>query len=145
MSDWSLVEAVSTDFIGQFCPFPGIKATIRRLFKPCFALHLIIDCTKETGKTILEYLTTFQASNYTIGDLQLFRGVNEQAVARALAACPVMRVAAGQAVADSSRKGAHLYVVLRGALGVTADQPFVQALHRQFTRTTPGNGVLPAG
>lgn len=70
----------------------------------------------------MEYLTTFQASNYTIGDLQLFRDVNEQAVAKALSACPVMRVAAGQTVADSTRKGAHLYVVLHGALGVAEDQ-----------------------
>jgi len=70
----------------------------------------------------LEYLTTFQASGYSIGDLQLFREVNEQAAAKALAACAVMRVAAGQTVADSSRKGGHLYVLLRGALGVATDQ-----------------------
>jgi len=70
----------------------------------------------------LEYLTTFQGSGYTIGDLQLFRDVNEQSAAKALAACSVMRVTTGQSVADSSRKGGHLYVLLRGALGVAAYQ-----------------------
>jgi diguanylate cyclase (GGDEF)-like protein len=71
----------------------------------------------------LEYLTTFQASGYDIGDLQLFRDVNEAAVEKALADCSVVRVAAGRTVVDSSHRGANLYVVLRGALGVASDQP----------------------
>jgi len=72
----------------------------------------------------LEYLSTFQSSGYEIADLHLFRGVNPEAVAGLLAACPVMRVVAGQAVSDAAHKGSHLYVVLRGALGVATDQQF---------------------
>ena len=88
----------------------------------------------------MKYLTTFQASNYSISDLQLFRDVNESAVAKALAACPVMRVAAGQAVADPTRKGAHLYVVLHGALGVAADQQ-IGADDGVLTNVLPGECV----
>jgi len=70
----------------------------------------------------LEQLTNFQASGYEIGELQLFRNVEQKSVVRMLADCPVIRVAAGQTVTDPPRRGAHLYVVLRGELGVASGQ-----------------------
>ena len=70
----------------------------------------------------MDQLTTFQASGYAIDKLQLFRGVDQEAVSRSLAACPVVRVAAGQMVSELVRKGAYLYVVLRGELGVASGQ-----------------------
>lgn len=66
-------------------------------------------------------LTTFAASGYAISDLYLFREVDDHNVSGLLADCPVIRVAAGQSVLDFGSKGARLYVVLRGALGVAAE------------------------
>jgi diguanylate cyclase (GGDEF)-like protein len=85
----------------------------------------------------LEQLTTFHASGYAIGNLQLFRDVNGEAVTKALAACPVVRVASGQSVADASRRGPHLYVVLSGMLGVAAGQQF-EADDGAVTNVLPG-------
>ncbi len=69
----------------------------------------------------MEHLNAFGSSGYAIGDLQLFRGVSDHNVAGLLADCPVMRVAGGQRVTDAKSGGARLYVVLRGALGVSTD------------------------
>ncbi len=71
----------------------------------------------------LEYLTTFQASGYAPGDLQLFRDVSSDAVARALAPCQVMRVAAGENLAEIARRGGSLYILLQGKLAIVSDQP----------------------
>ena len=73
---------------------------------------------------VLEYVTNFQTSGHEPGNLQLFRDVNREAVAKALASCPVMRLPAGQTFAEAPRKVANLYVLLRGELGVVADQQF---------------------
>lgn len=70
----------------------------------------------------MDQLTTFQASGYAIDNLQLFRGVDQEAVNGVLASCPVLRLAAGQTISELARKGAHLYVVLCGALGVASEQ-----------------------
>ncbi len=70
----------------------------------------------------MEYLTTFQHSGYAIGDLHLFRGVKQDTVEKALAACPVMRVEAGKTVTEALRRGGNLYILLSGELGVMADQ-----------------------
>lgn len=72
----------------------------------------------------MKQISTFGASNYSIGDLQLLRdslrdSKDEAAIARLLAACPIVRVEAGHGVADPHR--ARLYIVLRGALAVAAD------------------------
>lgn len=69
----------------------------------------------------MKLLSTFQACGYSVVGVQLFRGVNSDAVAEALAACPVMRVAAGESVTDHGRRGGQLFVLLRGALGVVSD------------------------
>ncbi|MET3130900.1 diguanylate cyclase [Oxalobacteraceae bacterium GrIS 1.11] len=68
---------------------------------------------------ILKHISFFGASSYRIGDLQLLRGADGGEVAGLLAACPIVRLAPGQAIADTHR--ARLYIVLRGALAVAAD------------------------
>lgn len=70
----------------------------------------------------MDYLSTFEHSGYTVEALHLFRGVQQEAVAQALATCPVMRVEAGKTVTEMLRRGGNLYILLSGELGVMADQ-----------------------
>ena len=72
----------------------------------------------------MKQISTFGASHYRVGDLQLLRdslsdSEDEAAIVRLLANCPIMRVETGQGVADPHH--ARLYIVLRGALAVAAD------------------------
>lgn len=67
----------------------------------------------------MEQTGTFGESIYSIDDLQLFRDADHGQLAPLLAACPVVRLAAGHPVEDGTR--AHLYIVLSGALAVAAD------------------------
>jgi diguanylate cyclase (GGDEF)-like protein len=70
--------------------------------------------------THLDHSIAFGASDHALDKLQLFEGVDRDSIARMLAQCPVLRLEAGQPVADgASGEKAHLYVVLRGALGGT--------------------------
>ncbi len=66
----------------------------------------------------MEHIGTFGASAYSIRDLQLFRGADEEQLAAALANCAVCRLAQGKRLEDSFR--ARLYIVLRGALAEVA-------------------------
>eukprot|EP01034_Spumella_vulgaris_P034776 gene34776-42891_t len=68
---------------------------------------------------ILKQITTFCESAYRIDDLQLFRDSDAALAARSLAHCPVVQLQQGESVTDTSR--ARLYIVLSGALSVTAD------------------------
>ncbi|HEU4843804.1 MAG TPA: GGDEF domain-containing protein [Burkholderiaceae bacterium] len=68
----------------------------------------------------MKQISTFGASGYPLSELQLFRDADgAAAIAQRLAGCAVVRVEAGQPVADGQR--ARLYIVLRGALAVAAD------------------------
>ena len=67
----------------------------------------------------MEHLCAFGASRHKIGDLQLFRDADGRDVAALLAPCPVVRLREGELIADTQR--ARLYIVLRGALAVVAD------------------------
>ncbi|KQQ45293.1 diguanylate cyclase [Duganella sp. Leaf126] len=68
----------------------------------------------------MKQISTFGSAGYQPGDLQLLRDAGDDAaVARLLAPCPIMRLNAGQAVAESNQ--ARLYIVLRGALAVETD------------------------
>ena len=87
----------------------------------------------------MEHLSAFGNSGYAIGDLQLFRGVTDLNIAELLADCPVVRVAEGQPVTDTKGKGARLYVVLRGALGVAGDAQ--NALTDGTPKVLPGECV----
>ena len=65
----------------------------------------------------MEQVTTFKASGYAIGDLQLFHDVDTSSVAELLADCPVVRVEAGELILEPHGKNTPLYLVLRGAIG----------------------------
>jgi diguanylate cyclase (GGDEF)-like protein len=93
-----------------------------------------------TGKT-LDHLTTFDASGYRIADLQLFHDVNEPGVTALLADCAVMRVVAGQQVADANSSGARLYLVLRGALSSTPADGQSAATDGGIVKILPGECV----
>jgi diguanylate cyclase len=67
----------------------------------------------------LDFLCTFGASSYRVGELHLFRGADDSAVGGMLADCAVVRVQPGYAIVDPGT--ARLYIVLRGALAVAAD------------------------
>lgn len=67
----------------------------------------------------MEQTGTFGASTYTMQDLQLFEDCNHAALAPMLANCAVIALADGEPLEDTSR--ARLYIVLSGALAVSAD------------------------
>lgn len=68
----------------------------------------------------MNQISTFGNSSYQVSDLQLLRASeDDDAVAAMLAHCPIVRLAADEAVTESSR--ARLYIVLRGALAVATD------------------------
>jgi diguanylate cyclase len=68
----------------------------------------------------VKQISTFGASGHQLSELQLFRDSDDAAaIAGRLAGCAVVRVEAGQPVADGNQ--ARLYIVLRGALAVAAD------------------------
>jgi diguanylate cyclase (GGDEF)-like protein len=84
----------------------------------------------------LDHITTFGASGYALSDIHLFRELSDNLAVTLLADCPVVRVAAGQTVSEPTGKGAQLYVVLRGAVSVTADA-------QAGTDVTAATKVLP--
>ncbi|WP_109370501.1 MULTISPECIES: GGDEF domain-containing protein [unclassified Massilia] len=84
----------------------------------------------------MNMIGAFGASRYAIRDLQLFRDADTPAVAALLAACPIVRVTAGEPVEDGLR--ARLYIVLSGALGV---QPATAAGAGEIQRILPGESV----
>lgn len=61
----------------------------------------------------MEQIGTFATSGYTLRDLQLFHDADPRLEQR-LAACPVLRLRAGEAPGDAARS--HLTIVLRGQL-----------------------------
>ena len=67
----------------------------------------------------MEQTGIFSASAYSIRDLHLFRDSDHAQLAPLLANCPVLRLRAGQPVADGNH--ARLYIVLSGMLAVAAD------------------------
>ncbi|GAB3374509.1 GGDEF domain-containing protein [Massilia agri] len=85
----------------------------------------------------MDQISTFAASPYAVRDLQLFRDADDPAVARALAPCAVVRVAAGQRVEDGLR--ARLYIVLSGSLEVAPDAH--SGDDSGVTRVMPGESV----
>lgn len=85
----------------------------------------------------MDQISTFAASPYAVRDLQLFRDADDPAVARALAPCAVVRVAAGRRVEDGVR--ARLYIVLSGSLEVAPDAH--SGDDSGVTRVMPGESV----
>jgi diguanylate cyclase (GGDEF)-like protein len=90
---------------------------------------------------LLEHLTTFGASPYSIGDLQLFGGVKDPVVADLLADCKVLLVPSGQTVMDNNSKGARLFIVLRGSLGVAQTSAEARVMDGSVSKILPGECV----
>ena len=84
----------------------------------------------------LEIIGTFSASSYSIRNLQLFRDTDHDNLAPLLAACPIVRLGAGQQIEDSTR--ARLYIVLSGALSAGADSDAEDGV---VTRILPGESA----
>lgn len=89
----------------------------------------------------MENNKTFGTSGYPVDSLQLFQGIAPQAVAPHLENCPVLRIAAGQPVPNERHKGAHLYIVLQGALDVTHSDARNANLDGVTTKILPGECV----
>src|SRR5438067_1536740 len=90
---------------------------------------------------LLEHLTTFGASPYFIGDLHLFGGINDPVVAELLADCKVILVPSGQTVLDNNSKGARLFIVLRGSLGVAQAASDTRPMDGTVSKILPGECV----
>lgn len=90
---------------------------------------------------LLERLTTFGASPYSIGDLHLFDGVNDPVVTQLLADCRVVLVPSGQTVLDNNSKGARLFIVLRGSLGVAQATSEARVMDGTISKILPGECV----
>ncbi|MDL2355388.1 MAG: diguanylate cyclase [Pseudomonadota bacterium] len=74
----------------------------------------------------MEHIGTFGASAYNVRDLQLFRDVDEEPLAAALAQCALCRLEKGKRLEDTYR--ARLYIVLRGALEEAASDGTVSKI-----------------
>ncbi|MET0980814.1 MAG: GGDEF domain-containing protein [Telluria sp.] len=80
----------------------------------------------------------FRDSGYTVENLELFRGADTLAAARALADCDVVQLTPGERIEDAVR--ARLYIVLSGALEVETDGR-AGASDGSVTRILPGESV----
>lgn len=85
----------------------------------------------------LEQTGSFGESTYRIGDLQLFHDCDHDNLATLLAGCAIVRLQAGERLADSSR--ARLYIVLSGMLSVEADAG--SGIEGAVSRILPGESV----
>lgn len=83
----------------------------------------------------MEQIKPLGISAYTIANLQLFASINDPHLVRCLADCPIIRIAAGQAVT-----GGHLFIVLSGALAVGVDG-HAGLLEGNITKVLPGESV----
>lgn len=88
----------------------------------------------------MEQISTFGASAYTIEQIHLFRDLGDAKLADLLADCPVLRIQADESVMDANSQGAHLYIVLRGALGVLPDMPS-NLTEQSLAKILPGECV----
>ena len=67
----------------------------------------------------MKHIGKFGQSGHKVDDLQLFRGADMAAAARAIAECDIVRVTEGEPIEDTVR--ARLYIVLTGMLEVETD------------------------
>ncbi len=86
----------------------------------------------------MEQIGTFATSPYALADLQLFEGAQEEKIKHLIANCPVLKLGPGHNVTDSQR--ARLYIVLRGALSVAAEER-AGATETGVSRVLPGESV----
>ena len=86
----------------------------------------------------MEQTGIFGESTYRIGDCQLFDDADHDVLAPMLAGCAIVRLAAGEELADGKR--ARLYILLSGALTVAADADSGIA-DGSVSRILPGESV----
>jgi len=67
----------------------------------------------------LEQISTFGASAYTIGNINLFDGISDPVVATLLDQCAIVRLLKDETISPLHNNEACVYAVLRGALGNT--------------------------
>jgi diguanylate cyclase (GGDEF)-like protein len=92
----------------------------------------------------LEQLMQFGNSGYAITDIHLFRDLSDDNYARIsdiISQCAVMKVKVGQVVLDIHSSGAKLYIVLKGALGITRVENDENHLESAITKYLPGECV----
>jgi diguanylate cyclase (GGDEF)-like protein len=87
----------------------------------------------------MERVATFAESGYPVSLLHLLRDVVD--AAGLIADCPVVRLAAGEAISEANNRGGQLYVVLRGSLNVEPIALHGPAVDGPATRVLPGECV----
>jgi diguanylate cyclase (GGDEF)-like protein len=100
-----------------------------------FSWHCASDQAEDF---VLKPIGRFRDSGYTVEELELFRGADTAATARALADCEVVELAAGETIKDAVR--ARLYIVLAGMLEVDTDG-HAGTSDGSLTRIMPGESV----
>lgn len=95
-------------------------------------------------KSILEHLKLFRDTDYRIEDIHLFRDItdeNRQLIADIIKNSQVVKAYTGQIVLDANSSGARLFIVLKGALGVTRITEESNQLENTITQYLPGECV----
>lgn len=95
-------------------------------------------------KTILERLMLFRETDYRIEDIHLFRDItedNRKLIADIIKDCLVVKAYTGQVVLDANSSGAKLFIVLKGALGVSRVTEESNQLENTITQYLPGECV----
>ncbi|MFZ6759609.1 diguanylate cyclase [Undibacterium sp. Ji50W] len=86
----------------------------------------------------------FRSTDYRIEDIHLFRDINEEnrkLIADIIKDCQVVKARAGQIVLDANSSGARLFIVLKGALGVSRLTEKSNHLENTITQYLPGECV----
>ncbi|MFZ6769850.1 diguanylate cyclase [Undibacterium sp. Di26W] len=86
----------------------------------------------------------FRSTDYRIEDIHLFRDINEEnrkLIADIVKDCQVVKARTGQIVLDANSSGARLFIVLKGALGVSRLTEKSNHLENTITQYLPGECV----
>ena len=87
----------------------------------------------------MKRVATFAQSGYPVSLLHLLRDVAD--AESLIADCPVVLLAAGEAISEANNRGGQLYVVLRGSLNVEPIALHGPAVDGPATRVLPGECV----
>ncbi|MBI1770940.1 MAG: cyclic nucleotide-binding domain-containing protein, partial [Burkholderiales bacterium] len=86
----------------------------------------------------------FRETDYRIEDIHLFRDItedNRKLIADIIKDCLVVKAYTGQVVLDANSSGAKLFIVLKGALGVSRVTEESNQLENTITQYLPGECV----
>jgi diguanylate cyclase (GGDEF)-like protein len=95
-------------------------------------------------KNILEPLTIFKKANHSVESIHLFRDIPYESLGQIVSIisdCLIVKAVVGQVVLDSHSAGARLYIVLKGALGVTSTNAEHSLQENTITQYLPGECV----